>query len=43
MTKAALIKNNILLGMAYKFRGTVHYHQGITDSEVQSFIIKAEA
>jgi hypothetical protein len=23
-----LIKNNIYLGLAYRFRGSVHYHQG---------------
>jgi hypothetical protein len=28
MTKASLIKNNISLGLAYRFRGSVHYHQG---------------
>ena len=28
MTKVKLIKNNILLGLAYRFRGSVHYHQG---------------
>ena len=28
MTKASLIKENIELGLAYSFRGVVHYHQG---------------
>jgi|UPI0000F4D13D hypothetical protein len=28
MTKASLIKDNIELGLAYRFRGSVHYHQG---------------
>jgi hypothetical protein len=28
MTKANLIKDNIYLGLAYRFRGSVHYHQG---------------
>jgi hypothetical protein len=28
MTKATLIKENIELGLAYSFRGVVHYHQG---------------
>jgi hypothetical protein len=28
MTKATLIKDNISLGLAYRFRGSVHYHQG---------------
>ena len=27
MTKAAVIKENILLGMAYRFGGSVRYHQ----------------
>jgi hypothetical protein len=27
MTKASLIKNNIYLGLVYRFRGSVHYHQ----------------
>jgi hypothetical protein len=27
MTKASLIKDNIQLGMTYRFRGSVHYHQ----------------
>jgi hypothetical protein len=28
MTKASLIKDNILLGLAYRFTGSVHYRQG---------------
>ena len=28
MTKATLIKENISLGLAYSFRGSVHYHHG---------------
>jgi hypothetical protein len=28
MTVASLIKDNISLGLAYSFRGSVHYHQG---------------
>ena len=28
MTKATLIKENIELGLAYSFRGLVHYHHG---------------
>jgi hypothetical protein len=28
MTKANLIKDNISLGLAYRFRGSVYYHQG---------------
>jgi len=28
MTKASLIKDNISLGLAYRFRTSVHYRQG---------------
>jgi hypothetical protein len=28
MTEATLIKDNILLGLAYRFRGLLHYHHG---------------
>jgi hypothetical protein len=28
MTKASLIKENRYLGLAYRFRGSVHYYQG---------------
>jgi hypothetical protein len=28
MTKANLIKETILLGLAYSFEGSVHYHHG---------------
>jgi hypothetical protein len=28
MTTATLIKENIQLGLAYSFKGLVHYHQG---------------
>jgi hypothetical protein len=28
MTKATLLKANIALGLAYSFRGSVHYHHG---------------
>ena len=28
MIKATLIKENISLGLAYSFRGLVHYHHG---------------
>jgi hypothetical protein len=27
ITKACLIKDNIELGLVYRFRGSVHYHQ----------------
>jgi len=28
MSKTTLIKGNIELGLAYKFRDSIHYHQG---------------
>jgi hypothetical protein len=28
MAKVSLIKDNTELGLAYRFRGSVHYHQG---------------
>jgi hypothetical protein len=28
MTKPSLIKDNIYLGLAYRFRGSLYYHQG---------------
>ena len=28
MTKATLTKANISLGLAYSFRGSIHYHHG---------------
>jgi hypothetical protein len=28
MTKASLIKDNTYLGLAYRFRDSVYYHQG---------------
>ena len=35
MTKAALIKDNIYLGLAYRFRGSVHYHHGRKHGSIQ--------
>ena len=35
MTKATLIKN-ISLGLAYRFRGSVHYHQGRKNGSIQA-------
>jgi hypothetical protein len=29
MIKESLIKDNTSLGLAYRFRGSVHYHQGV--------------
>jgi hypothetical protein len=36
LTKATLIKDNIYLGLAYSFRGSVHYHHGRTHGSVQA-------
>ena len=35
MTKATLIKENIYLGLAYSFRGLVHYHHGEKNGSIQ--------
>jgi hypothetical protein len=34
-TKATLIKANIYLGLAYTFRGSVHYHHGRKHGSMQ--------
>jgi hypothetical protein len=39
MTKAALIKDNILLGLAYSVRGSVHFHYGRKHSSVQADMV----
>jgi hypothetical protein len=36
MTKATLIKENISLGLAYSFRGSVHYHHGGKHDSMQA-------
>ena len=36
MTKATLTKDNIWLGLAYRFRGSVHYHQGRKHGSMQA-------
>ena len=36
MTNASLIKDNIELGLAYRFRGSAHYHQGRKHGSVQT-------
>jgi hypothetical protein len=36
MTKAALIKDSIYLGLAYRFRGSVHYHRGGKHGSIQA-------
>ena len=35
MTKANLIKDNILLELAYSFRDLVHYHHGWKHGSIQ--------
>jgi hypothetical protein len=39
MTKATLIKVTISLGLAYSFRGSVHYHQVEKHGSVQADIL----
>ena len=36
MTKATLIKGNISLGLAYRFRGSVHYHHNRKPGSLQA-------
>jgi hypothetical protein len=42
MTKTTLIKNNISSGLAYRFRGSVHYHQGRKHGSMQAGMVQAE-
>jgi hypothetical protein len=39
MVKATLIKDNILLGLAYRFRGSVHYHQDEKHGSLQADLV----
>ena len=39
MTTATLIKENISLGLAYSFRGLVHYHHGRKHGSVQADMV----
>ena len=39
MTKATLIKENISLGLAYSFRGSVHYHHGGKHDSMQADMV----
>jgi hypothetical protein len=39
MTKATLMEDNISLGLAYRFRGLVHYHQGKKHGSVQADMV----
>ena len=42
MTKATLIKDNIQLGLAYRFRGSVHYHHSRKHSSIQADMVLEE-
>jgi hypothetical protein len=42
MTKATLIKENISLGLAYHFRGSVHYHHGRKHGIMQADMVLEE-
>jgi hypothetical protein len=39
MTKAAFLKNNISLVLAYSFRGSVHYHHGRKHGSMQADMV----
>jgi hypothetical protein len=42
LTKAALIKANIYLGLTYRFRGSVHYHHGKKHGSIQADMVLEE-
>jgi hypothetical protein len=42
MTKETLIKENTLLGLAYSFRGLIHYHHGGTQGSFQADMLLGE-
>jgi hypothetical protein len=42
MTKATLIKENISLGLAYSFRGLVHYHDRKHGSVQAGMVLEKE-
>ena len=42
MTMATLIKDNIELGLAYSFRGLVHYHHGRKHGGMQADMVLEE-
>jgi hypothetical protein len=42
MTTASFIKANIELGLAYRFRGLVHYHHGGKHGSMQADIVLEE-
>jgi hypothetical protein len=39
MTIGTFIKENIRLGLAYSYRGLVHYHLGREDSSMQADVV----
>jgi len=39
MIRATLLKENILLGLAYSFRGSVHHHHGRKHGSVQGDMV----
>ena len=39
MTKSTLIKDNVSLVLAYRFRGLVHYHHGRKHGSVQAGMV----
>jgi hypothetical protein len=39
MTKATLMKDNISLRLAYRFRGSVHYHHGRKHGGMQADMV----
>ena len=39
MTKASLMRDNISLGLAYRFRGSVHYHHGGKHGSMQAGMV----
>jgi hypothetical protein len=42
MRKTTLIKANILLGLAFSFRGSVHYHHGGEHGSMQADLVLEE-
>jgi hypothetical protein len=39
MSKATLIKRNISLGLAYRFRGSIHYHHDEKHGSIQADMV----
>jgi len=42
VTKATFIKENIKLGLVYRFRGLVHYHYGDKYGSIQADMMMEE-